>query len=134
MSTVYHIGIPDEPIPWAYYKKFITSKDRDGQSQSGPFAGRVQLAVPICLGDNYEGYRVLATTPEFFDFKFDADRGYEFAAGEPFQSKNFFHAVIGSEVARKTGLGLGDTFQPTHSITDEGDGMFIMTSSRWSAY
>ena len=122
LSSVYHIGIPDEPMPWSFYKKFITSKDAKGEPQVGQFAGRVKLAVPICLGDNYEGYRVLATTPEYFDFEFEIGHGYEFADGERFQSENFFHAVVGSEVARKTGLKVGDTFQPTHSITDEGDG------------
>jgi putative ABC transport system permease protein len=121
LSCVYHIGIPDEPIPWSYYKKFIVSTDKNGQPQPGQFASRVKLAAPICLGDNYQGYRVLATTPEFFDFEFETGHGYEFAEGERFQSKNFFHAVIGAEVARKTGLALGDTFQPTHSITEEGD-------------
>src|SRR5688572_14670567 len=37
LSCVYHIGIPDEPMPWSYYKKFITSKDAKGEPQVGQY-------------------------------------------------------------------------------------------------
>ncbi len=111
LSTVYHLGIAEQPMPYHYYKKFI---------KSGEYAGYVELAVPICLGDNYEGYRVVGTTPKIFDFEYADGQKAEFAKGKNFQRDGFFQAVLGAEVARKTDLGVGDTFQPTHNIVDDG--------------
>jgi putative ABC transport system permease protein len=45
---------------------------------------------------------------------------FAFMAGENFSDADFFSGVIGSEVARKTGLRVGDTFQPTHSAPVDG--------------
>jgi len=80
----------------------------------------VELAIPICLGDNYEGYRVVGTTPEMFDqLRYLGDQEYKFAEGANFEEKNFFDAVIGATVARKANLKLGDTFRPTHDVAGQ---------------
>lgn len=120
-TTVFHQGRPLYPIPWSYYRKFI----------DGEFASYTAAAVPYCLGDSFHHgdnqFRVVATTPELFE-KISygvnddgTDKRYEFQAGENFKSENFFDAVIGANVARQTGLGVGDTFQPTHGISSAGD-------------
>ena len=86
MSTVYHVRRADEPMPYSYYKEFITTADEDGNPQVGKFAGWVARAVPVCVGDNYEGYRVVATTPEMFDFELSGGRKYGYV-------QNRFEAV-----------------------------------------
>jgi putative ABC transport system permease protein len=147
LNTVYHQGKSNEPLPWTYYKQFLPG---------GELAGGVDKAVPYCLGDNYEGYRVVATTPDLFDsFEYDRGRKYEFESGRNFgreaalkagekmperkptvvladedddqpeehhhhASPPFFNeAVIGWQVARKTGLKVGDSFKPAHGVTNE---------------
>ncbi|MEX0586300.1 MAG: ABC transporter permease [Pirellulales bacterium] len=120
LSSVFYVSKSEYPIPYDYYKKFITAKDEHGHVVKGQYADLVQKAVPICLGDNYKGYRVVATTPEFFELRYGNDQTYEFAAGECFKADRFRDAVIGAEAARKTGLAVGSTFQPTHGITEEG--------------
>ncbi len=121
MTTVFHLGRPLYPIPWSYYKKFV----------DGEFAPYTEVAVPYCLGDSYQSgddqFRVVATTPDLFNKiaygvnNDGSDKHYRFQTGENFKRENFFDAVIGATVARRTGLGVGDTFQPTHGISASGD-------------
>jgi putative ABC transport system permease protein len=111
LNTVYHLSTPIENIPWSYYKEFT----------QGKYAKQVDLAIPYCLGDSYEGYRVVGTTPELFDkLEYAPDKYYQFAQGRNFRPDEFFGAVIGSVVARKTGLTLGSQFQPSHGIDTGG--------------
>jgi putative ABC transport system permease protein len=121
MTTVFHLGKPLYPIPWSYYQKFT----------EGEFAPYTKVAVPYCLGDSFHHsgsqFRVVATSPDLFDkiaYGANSDgteRHYEFQSGENFKTENFFDAVIGATVARKTGLKVGDTFQPTHGMSSRGD-------------
>lgn len=120
MTTVFHLGKPLYPIPWSYYQKFI----------DGEFAPYTEAAIPYCLGDSYQSgedqFRVVATTPDLFDkiaYGVNADgteKHYQFQSGENFKTENFFDAVIGATVARRAGLGVGDTFQPTHGMSSSG--------------
>lgn len=113
LNTVYHLSTPIENVPWHYYQEFKTGK----------YASQVAVAIPYCLGDNYEGFRVVGTVPDLFDeFEYIAGEKYQFAAGRNFQAENYFEAVVGALVARRTGLKVGDEFQPTHGVIgDEGN-------------
>lgn len=76
LNTVYHIGRPIENIPWDYYKRF---------KPGGDYADYVDAAIPVCMGDNYQGYRVVATVPEMFtDIEYAPGKSYEFASGRNF--------------------------------------------------
>jgi putative ABC transport system permease protein len=110
LNTVYHLSQPVENLPYSFYKEFL----KDGV-HSGKFADFVDVAVPVCLGDSFQDFRVVGTTPEMFEV-WEPYQKYEFAAGRNFDHDNFFEGVIGSVVARATGLKVGDTFQPTHGV------------------
>src|ERR1700744_2107314 len=83
----------------------------------------VELAVPLAVGDNYHGYRLVGTLPEFFE-KTEYSPGKKFAL-QP--GGNWFdpmrrEGVVGDFVARKMKLKVGDTFHPFHGlIFDERD-------------
>ena len=122
MTTVFHLGRPMYPIPYSYYKKFT----------EGEFAKYTEAAIPYCLGDSYHKndfqFRVVATTPDLFEkisYGVDEDGNdleYKFkSGGRNFKSDHFFEAVVGSVVAKKTGLKVGDTFQPTHGMSSSGE-------------
>lgn len=116
LNTVYHLSQPIENLPWSYYKKFKTP----GKENFGDY---VATAIPFCLGDNYEGYRVVGTTREMFTkLEYAAGKKYEFAEGRNFLQTGYFEAVIGATVARQTGLKLGDSFMPTHGVSENEDG------------
>ncbi len=118
LNTVYYLGKPIENIPWNYYKEFLPAEKRGGD-RDGRFARHVEKAVPCNLGDYYEGYRVVGTTPAMFDeLELVPGKPFEFAAGENFKQDEFFTGVIGATVASDTGLRVGDTFKPTHASED----------------
>ncbi len=120
MNTVFHIGNPLYPIPYSYYKEFI----------DGRYAPYTKTAIPYCIGDSFHvagwRFRVVGTTPDLFDkISYGAnadgsDKQYEFREGRNFRSDHFFEAVLGSVAANKSGLKVGDTFQPTHGMHAEG--------------
>ncbi len=121
LNTVFHIGEPLYPIPYKYYQQFV----------DGPYAAMTSVAVPYCIGDSYHHdgmrFRVVATMPALFDklaygaHADGSDKRYQFRAGRNFRADHFFEAVLGSVVAARTGLQVGDTFQPTHGMTADGD-------------
>lgn len=114
LNTVYHLSQPVENLPYSYYKEFLKDGPRPGK-----YASLVDVAVPVCLGDSYDQFRVVGTTPGMFEVWAPYQK-YEFAEGRNFEQENFFEGVIGSVVASETGLKVGDEFQPTHGIEAEG--------------
>ena len=105
LNTVFHMSEPIENIPYSYYREFA----------DGRFANFVETAIPVCMGHAYKGCQVVATVPEMFeDLTYLGNNKYEFAQGHNFLAEEPFTAVIGAVAAQKTGLGVGDTFQPMH--------------------
>lgn len=76
----------------------------------------IKLAVPIAVGDNYHGWRIVGTTPQLFDVEYLPERKYAVRAGGRLFEDGKFEAVIGALAARKLKLGVGDTFQPYHGL------------------
>ncbi len=109
LNTVYYLARPVENIPYSYYQEFT----------EGRFKQYVDKAIPVCLGDMFREFRVIGTTPAFFDELDYGGKRYEFAAGENFKADDYFGAVIGATVAREAGLKVGDKFQPAHGVGPE---------------
>ena len=103
-----------------------TEDKRRGHHRDGKFGEQqTALAIPVCLGDYYGKFRVVATTPEMFDeltFGSEPERKFEFSQGRNFQHKSpehgYFEAVVGSTVAREMGVKVGDQFSPSHGGAD----------------
>ncbi|MBX7167165.1 MAG: ABC transporter permease [Pirellulales bacterium] len=111
LNTVYHLSTPIENVPWKYYEEFLPG---------GKYASQVSVAIPYCLGDNYQGYRVVGTVPAMFEqLEYAPGDRYQFREGKNFHQDDFFAAVVGDQVARRTGLKVGDEFQPTHGVTSD---------------
>ena len=105
LNSVYYLAAPVENIPYTYYQEFT----------EGKFKRYVDKAIPVCLGDVYGDFRVIGTTPDFFDELDYGGKKYEFAQGRNFKRRRILiGAVIGATVARETGLKVGDEFQPAH--------------------
>jgi putative ABC transport system permease protein len=77
----------------------------------------VDFILPIAVGDNYKGYRLVGTTIDLFDrVEFAPGRRYEIVKpGRPF-AVDQKEAVVGGVVAHQLGLKLGDTFHPFHGL------------------
>lgn len=77
----------------------------------------VKTAIPIALGDNFQGWRIVGTIePLFADFERAPGKTYAFAPG----GRNFKigteEAVVGAYVARQLGWKVGTTFKPYHGL------------------
>lgn len=78
----------------------------------------VELAVPLAVGDNYRGYRLVGTTPELFHkAEYAAGKHFELEPGGEWFDPGRREAVVGNFVARKMKLKRGDTFHPFHGLT-----------------
>jgi putative ABC transport system permease protein len=118
LNSVYLISRPIENISWSFYEDFLPAESRQ-DGRAGRFAGSVQTAVPICMGDYFSGYRVVGTNAAYFDrLTYGAGRPFAFAAGKNFADDDFFGGVLGADVAARLGLRVGDTFAPTHGADD----------------
>lgn len=74
------------------------------------------LAAPLSLGDNFRGYRLAGTTTNFFtDIEFAPRHRHQLAAGRLFEP-GYREAVVGSFVAQRLGLKVGDQFEPYHGL------------------
>ncbi|WP_298706099.1 ABC transporter permease [uncultured Veillonella sp.] len=80
----------------------------------------VLSAVPIAMGDSVQGFKLIGTEAEIFNIrpKPKAPEWLRIDKGNVF--KKPFEAVIGSAVAEKTGLKVGDTFYSTHGQLAKG--------------
>ena len=74
----------------------------------------VKSAIPLAYGDNYMGYKILGTSPEFLDF-------YQLNLVEGNLPKGHFQVLLGADVAEKTGLKVKDKFKSVHGSKAEGD-------------
>lgn len=101
LSSVYQIDAPTGNIDYAEAKTWMRH----------PF---VKTAIPLAFGDNYLGFKIVGTTPNYLD-KF----GAKITTGTVF--KNNFEVVAGSEIATKLGLKVGDTFLGSHGDAKEGE-------------
>jgi putative ABC transport system permease protein len=100
LASLYHIDVPPANIP---------KKDADALAKHP----MVAKAVPVSLGDSFRGYRIVGTTPQMLDL-YEA----KVAQGAPFEKA--MTAVIGAEVAARTGLAIGSTFEGTHGLAEGG--------------
>jgi putative ABC transport system permease protein len=104
LNSIFHLESSPGNLAWADYQDVAHNPN-------------VELAVPIAVGDNYHGYRLVGTTQEYFS-------QVEYAPGEKFAVQPggaVFdparkEAVVGDFVARKMNLKVGDTFHPFHGL------------------
>jgi putative ABC transport system permease protein len=76
----------------------------------------VAHAIPIAVGDNYRGFRIVGTPIEkLAQVEFAPGRTLALAAGA-FVEGDAHEAVVGSFAARRLGLSLGDVFHPYHGF------------------
>lgn len=102
LYAVFHMGAATQNISWKTYQELATMSS-------------VEWAVPISLGDSHQGYRVTATTPDYFTHYHYAElQPLQFAAGQSFE--DVYDVVLGSEVAHKLGYQLGDKLTLSHGL------------------
>ncbi len=101
LAAVYHVDVPNGNIRLAEVEAIAQH----------PLVSRV---IPIALGDSVASFRIVGTTAEFLDlYEAQVIRGERVIA--PFQ------VLLGAEVARATGLDLGQSFIGVHGLAEGGE-------------
>jgi putative ABC transport system permease protein len=101
LAGVFHLDVPTGNIP-------LRTLDT---LRAQPLVAR---AVPISLGDSLKGHRIVGTTPEYLELY-----GASIGAGRLWSAP--MQAVLGADVARRTGLKPGDRFAGSHGLGEQGD-------------
>jgi len=79
----------------------------------------VKWVVPYSLGDSHRGFRVVGTTPEFYErYRFRKDGRIVFVSGRAAVADT--EVVIGSDVAEKLGYTIGTPVVVVHGLRDIG--------------
>jgi putative ABC transport system permease protein len=101
LSSVYQVDAPTGNIDYTEAKTWMKNP-------------MVKTAIPLAFGDNYRGFRIVGTTQDYLD-KF----GAKMVVGKTFSHN--FEVVLGSSVAQKMNLKIGDKFFGSHGNAEEGE-------------
>jgi putative ABC transport system permease protein len=119
LNTIYHIDVSPGNIPFSIYGRLL---------KGGDLYSDAAIAVPTVVGDTLNGqYRIVGTPPKMFGIDDDGNvmspddvmdyrpgKKLEMAQGRVFAG-NKFEAVVGSDIPRLTGVGMGSEFRATHA-------------------
>lgn len=123
------VGAQNSPVALLMYSVFRMGEAAQNMPieafqsiQNNPM---VASAIPISLGDTYQGFSVLGTSSLYFsDFRYGEKQALRFVEGKSFQDYKpgmpvavLFDAVLGAEVARSLGHKLGDAIALSHGTT-----------------
>jgi len=100
LSGIYHADAPTGNVPLSAVE--LLSKNR-----------LVKRAIPLALGDGWKGYRIVGAGKEYVEHY-----GAQLAAGRLHEKS--MEAVLGHEVAARTGVGVGGKFAGAHGIGGDG--------------
>lgn len=96
LSSIYQLDVPTGNISWK-------------QAQELSRHRAVKKTMPLALGDNYRGFRIVGTNHDYA-----THYGVRLAQGQLWQAP--LEAVLGAEVASSTGLAMGATFVGAHGL------------------
>ena len=120
LNAIFHLETSPGNLPWSTYESIRAEP-------------AVRHALPLAVGDNWRGWRIAGTTAEMFDSEALGDSALRVAGdgdwGRVFDEESR-EAVIGSWVAKRTGLTVGSHFSRPTGSTRRGT---TTTTSTWSS-
>lgn len=113
LGAVFHLGDATGTLPEDVWRGL----------QADP---RVERAVPMAVGDAFQGFRLVGTTTEYFGLEARRGAPVRCAEGAPFgpfdPAKPSWEAVLGATAAAATGLKVGDAFVASHGLDERVEG------------
>jgi putative ABC transport system permease protein len=101
LAGIYHLDAPTGNIPLMAAQALAKNRF-------------IKKAIPLALGDSWKGHRIVGADKAYADHY-----GAELREGRFYQKP--MEAVLGAEVAVRTGVGVGGTFKGAHGLGGEGD-------------
>lgn len=101
LANIFHIDFPTGNI---------SLEDANKLSENRLIAS----AIPLSLGDSYQGYRIIGTTLRYAElYDAELESGTWFSEG--------MSATVGAVVAQKLGLKVGDEIESAHGLAEGGE-------------
>jgi len=116
LYSVFRIGNATNNLTWESYQDIAKRPD-------------VDWIVPISLGDSHRQFRVMGTTPAFFE-RYKYRSGQSLVVNDGAIIDDLFDAVIGADVAATLGYIVGDPIVVAHglaSFTEHDDQPFSVS-------
>jgi putative ABC transport system permease protein len=102
LYSVFRIGNATNNLTWKSYQDIAARPE-------------VDWIVPISLGDSHRQFRVMGTTPAFFD-RYKYRSGQSLVAQDGAIMADLFDTVIGADVATTLGYEIGDPIVVAHGL------------------
>jgi len=103
LYSVFRIGNATNNIRWDSFEQIAQNP-------------RVKWAIPISLGDSHRGYRVMGTSPTYFQhYHYGRGQSLQLAAGRAF-ADDPFEVVLGAEVAAALHYQLDEQLVLAHGV------------------
>jgi putative ABC transport system permease protein len=100
LCNIYHIDNPTGNIPLEEAEKIANNRRF------------VKKSIPLALGDNYKGYRIVGTNHDYAKhYKAELATGQWWA--------NVMEVTVGAEVAKTQNLKIGSKFSGAHGLTKD---------------
>ncbi|HAW01008.1 MAG TPA: hypothetical protein DCX10_04650, partial [Verrucomicrobiales bacterium] len=104
LNSIFHVEASPGNVAWEDYE--------DIRKHPG-----VASAIPIAVGDNYRGFRLIGVTPELFtETQYREGSKYALEPNGRWMDPSRREAVVGGFAAAQLGLKVGDTFHPYHGL------------------
>ncbi|MDB4796659.1 ABC transporter permease [bacterium] len=104
LNSIFHVEASPGNLAWQDYLDI----------KSNP---SVASAIPIAVGDNYRGYRLVGVSTNLFtEIEYRPGKNFEVYTGGRVFNPTLREAVVGNFVAQKLGLRVGDQFHPYHGL------------------
>jgi putative ABC transport system permease protein len=103
LYSVFRIGNATNNIRWDSFERFAEHR-------------QVKWAIPISLGDSHRGYRVMGTSPAYFEhYRYARSQPLQIVQGRAF-AEDPFEVVLGAEVAKALNYRLGEELVLAHGV------------------
>ncbi|MFZ3204289.1 MAG: ABC transporter permease [Pseudomonas sp.] len=103
LYSVFRIGNATNNIRWDSFERFADHR-------------QVKWAIPISLGDSHRGYRVMGTSPAYFEhYRYARSQPLQIGQGRAF-ADDPFEVVLGAEVAQALNYRLGEKLVLAHGV------------------
>lgn len=102
LYSVFRVGNATNNVSWQSFEDIAAREE-------------VDWIVPLSLGDSHRGFRVMGTTPDYFErYKYRGGRALAFDTGARFA--DLFDTVIGADVAAQLDYEIGDPIVVAHGL------------------
>lgn len=103
LYSVFRIGNATNNIRWDSFEHFAEHR-------------QVKWAIPISLGDSHRGYRVMGTSPAYFEhYRYARTQQLQLSSGRAF-ADDPFEVVLGAEVAQALNYQLDQELVLAHGV------------------